>query len=393
VTGLLASAQRSAVTGPRILVVDDNSDVLGALRLLFKTDGLAAETVTSPDAALGVLAQDAFALVLIDLNYTRDTTSGREGLELLARIRAIDPHVPIIAMTAWGTIELAVRAMRAGVDDFVLKPWDNATLLHVVRTHLEVGRARRAGLEAAAVTAAASGRSGAASEMQRSLLPRTLPALSGIELAASWRPFGDVGGDYYDVLRVNDERTTFCIADVAGKGLPAALLMANLQAVVRTSASSGAAPASVCAAVNDVLCRRMDPARYVSLFVGALDLPRRRFEYANGGHNFPILVHRDGTVDRLARGGPVLGVLPDAAFEAAGTPLRGGDRLVLFTDGLVEARDSEGRELGDERLVDLVVEHRGLQAAALQSLLMERVEAFSAGRLDDDVTLIVLGVA
>ena len=128
---------------PRVLVADDHGDVLQALHLLLKTEGYRVKGVSSPDALMNALARESFDVVLIDLNYTRDTTSGREGLELLSRIRALNRDVPVVAMTAWGSIELAVDAMRTGVDDFILKPWDNDQLLRHLRTQIEQGRAHR----------------------------------------------------------------------------------------------------------------------------------------------------------------------------------------------------------------------------------------------------------
>ena len=130
-------------SGTRVLIADDQKDVLEALRLLFKSEGLDCETATSPAGALAALEARDFDAVLIDLNYARDTTSGAEGLDLLARIRDLDPHLPVLVMTAWGTVDLAVEAMRRGARDFVQKPWDNARLLSTLRTQVALGRALR----------------------------------------------------------------------------------------------------------------------------------------------------------------------------------------------------------------------------------------------------------
>jgi DNA-binding NtrC family response regulator len=128
---------------PLILIADDQRDVLEALRLLFKGEAFQTKELNSPTKALEALNERQFDLALIDLNYTRDTTSGREGLDLLGKIRAIDPHLPVVVMTAWGNVDLAVEAMRAGARDFVQKPWDNARLLAIVRTQIELSRALR----------------------------------------------------------------------------------------------------------------------------------------------------------------------------------------------------------------------------------------------------------
>src|SRR5215203_4733458 len=127
----------------RLVIADDQPDVLKALQHLFKADGYHVETVTSPAAVLGALRERDFDVAVIDLNYTRDTTSGREGLDLLSQILAAQPALAVVVMTAWGTIELAVEAMRRGARDFVEKPWDNERLRSIVRTQAELGRALR----------------------------------------------------------------------------------------------------------------------------------------------------------------------------------------------------------------------------------------------------------
>src|SRR6476660_7765490 len=128
---------------PRILIADDQPDLLDALRLLLKGQGIEIDAVTSPEAALAALQARPFDLVLMDLNYTGDTTSGREGIDLLARVQAFDRLIPVVVMTGWGSVDLAVEAMRRGVCDFVQKPWDNRQLLSTLRTEIEKGRVRR----------------------------------------------------------------------------------------------------------------------------------------------------------------------------------------------------------------------------------------------------------
>src|SRR5918996_1359079 len=130
---------------PRVLIADDQSDVLEALRLLLKAEGFVLETASSPAGVLAAVEAREFDVALIDLNYTRDTTSGEEGLNLLSRIQSIDPTLPVVVMTAWGSVEVAVEAMRRGARDFIQKPWDNARLLAIIRTQIELSQALRKG--------------------------------------------------------------------------------------------------------------------------------------------------------------------------------------------------------------------------------------------------------
>ena len=130
---------------PRILIADDQADVLAALRLLLKGERFTIETASSPAGVLKTVGTQDLDVVLIDLNYARDTTSGSEGLDLLTKIQAKDPTLPVVVMTAWGSVDLAVEAMRRGARDFIQKPWDNARLLTVLRTQVELAQALRRG--------------------------------------------------------------------------------------------------------------------------------------------------------------------------------------------------------------------------------------------------------
>jgi len=369
---------------PRILIADDQPDLLDALKLLLKGQGIEFDAVTSPDAALNALNSRPFDLVLMDLNYTGDTTSGREGIDLLARVQAVDALLPVIVMTGWGSVDLAVEAMRRGVRDFVQKPWDNAQLLTTLHKEIEAGRARRR--EEAAERRELS----EALKIQQRLLPQQVPEIEGWELAVSWQPANGVGGDCFDMIRLGDTRLAISIADVVGKGIPAALLMSNLQAAVRAFASEAVEPQALCHQVNRILCGNIAEGRFISFFYSVLDAPTGVMTYTNAGHYLPMLVRADGAVERLGAGGPVLGVLPDAEYEQAHVGIGPGDRLVMFTDGLTEARSAADEEFGEERLLDAAVAHRACSAPALQARLADSVATFTGGRLQDDATLIVL---
>jgi DNA-binding NtrC family response regulator len=140
-----SATERTRPGEPRVLIADDQADVLEALRLLLKAEGFHLETASSPAGVLAALEAREFDVALIDLNYARDTTSGEEGLNLLSRIQGIDPTLPVVVMTAWGSVEVAVEAMRRGARDFIQKPWDNARLLAIVRTQIELSQALRKG--------------------------------------------------------------------------------------------------------------------------------------------------------------------------------------------------------------------------------------------------------
>src|SRR5262245_52274823 len=166
----------AVVVQPRILIADDQPDLIDALRLLLKAEGISMHAATSPDEAVAALAAADFDLILMDLNYTGDTTSGREGIDLLSRIQALDSTLPVIVMTGWGSVDLAVEAMRRGVRDFVQKPWDNQQLIATLRSEIEQGRERRQRLQREQREMEEARR------IQRQLLPTALPQLDGWEL-------------------------------------------------------------------------------------------------------------------------------------------------------------------------------------------------------------------
>jgi sigma-B regulation protein RsbU (phosphoserine phosphatase) len=369
---------------PRILVADDQPDLIDALRLLLKREDIHVDSAGSPEAALSAVAAGSFDLLLMDLNYTSDTTSGREGIDLLSRVQALDHELPIVVMTGWGSVDLAVEAMRRGVRNFVQKPWDNAQLVTILRTEVDAGRARRqqAAIERRELDEAR--------RIQRKLLPSTIPALEGWEVAVSWQPASGVGGDCFDAISFGPARLGLSIADVVGKGIPAALLMANLQAAVRAFATNTTEPAELCQQVNRILCGHIAEGRFISFFYCIVDHDESTLTFANAGHYPPILIRADGTVERLGTGGAVLGVFPEGGYEQGRVALRGGDRIILYTDGITDVCNASDEEFGDERLVDLAVANRGCSAPALQARLANAVDAFSDGRFQDDATLIVL---
>lgn len=366
-----------------ILVADDQSDILQALRLLLSDAGFTTDLAGSVRGVMDRITATSYDLLLMDLNYTRDTTSGREGLELLDRVHAHDSSLPVVVMTGWGSIDTAVDAMRRGARSFVQKPWDDGTLLEVVRREIEHGQAARR--RDAHLTRELE----EARLIQRALLPQSMPAVRGCALAARWTPASGVGGDCYDVHQFSDTRVAISIADVIGKGIPAALLMSNLQAAVRAFATPDAEPHRVCASVNRLLCRNIESGRFVTFCYAVIDTEARTIVYGNAGHNPPILMRRNGSVERLATKGLVLGVSSDWTYGTGECRLEPGDRLVCFTDGLTEAESPAGEEFGDGRLIESIRAARETSADDLVRVISDAIAEWCGGAPQDDATLVV----
>jgi sigma-B regulation protein RsbU (phosphoserine phosphatase) len=377
---------RPELSAPRTLIADDQPDVLEALHLLLKREGYQIEAVNSPKAVLERLHNREYDVLLMDLNYALDTTSGQEGLDLLARVQKLDHTLPVIVMTAWGSIRLAVEAMRRGAADFVEKPWDNSKLLSTLRTQIESRNQRRSG------AARESGEIEEASATQRGLLPRSIPHFPGYGISAAWRPAGAVSGDYLDVLRLDSNHLALCVGDVIGKGVPAALLMSNVQAAVHALAGEMLPTGELCGRLNRIVAANVGSGKFITFFYGVLDSARRRFSYTNAGHCEPILVRKSGECVRANHGGVVLGVFPDWSYQEAHIDLEPGDRLVLFTDGITEISNTDSEEFGEERLMEVLRANRALDAEAMQKRVMAAIADFSGGNFQDDATLIVTAV-
>ncbi|HUJ40387.1 MAG TPA: SpoIIE family protein phosphatase [Candidatus Acidoferrales bacterium] len=375
------------MTPLRILIAEDQPDVSEALRLLLKGAGYATEWANSPPRVLEALARTRFDAVLLDLNYTRDTTSAEEGLELIARLRELDRSLPMIAMTAWGSIEIAVEAMRRGAGDFVQKPWDNARLLSTLGKQIEIGRAARQESDRLSRERAEHEE---AREIQQSLLPKSLPEFRSMEMAADWLPTRVVAGDYYDVLKFSEGRAAVCVADVSGKGLPAALLVSTVQATVRAFVHETVPPGALCQRVNAILCSNHLEGRFVTFFFALVDREAGVLSYCNAGHNAPVLTRGDGSILRLREGGPILGEFPDVPYEQATVPFGAGDRLLIFTDGVSEAHGPGDVEFGEPRLEKLMQESRGQSAAELRRQILSAVHEFRDRPLEDDATMLIV---
>jgi phosphoserine phosphatase RsbU/P len=232
-----------------------------------------------------------------------------------------------------------------------------------------------------------------AREIQQDLMPKVLPQLPRVELAGAWQPARTVGGDYFDVIQLDANRLGICIGDVAGKGITAALLMANLQASFRAFATAQESPAGVCAKLNAFLCGNLASGKFVTFFYAIFNAYDRSLQYENAGHCPAILLKAGGKTELLSGGGAVLGVLPDWTYKDFVVQLHPGDRLLLFTDGVTEAANAQFEEFGNERIIQSLRENDGtVTALATQRKIMEEVTRFCASNFQDDATILVAAI-
>lgn len=226
-------------------------------------------------------------------------------------------------------------------------------------------------------------------EVQRALFPRRLPQGGGLEFSAVCIPAGGISGDYYDVIQLPDGRLIFAIADISGKGISAAIIMANLQAVLRFLAPTGQAPSEVCRKLNQHLHQVTDASKFATFFYAEWRPAERRLSYVNAGHNAPLLLG-NGRRLRLDQGGMPLGMFPMSEFKAGEVFLEPEEILVLYSDGITEAARADGEEFGDSRLELLVEANSRKPLREIQQLIVDRVHEWVPKEQEDDMTLVLV---
>ncbi|MCK4461342.1 MAG: serine/threonine-protein phosphatase, partial [candidate division Zixibacteria bacterium] len=230
-----------------------------------------------------------------------------------------------------------------------------------------------------------------AREIQESFLPRVHPDIPGYDLYGRNIPSFEVGGDYYDFIKIVEGQYGIAIGDVSGKGIPASLIMASFRASLIAEIRNNYALRTICRKVNNLLYESVRPGSFVTAVYGVLDSKNHVFTFANCGHCLPILLRSDGSVEYLREGGPLFGVTPEAEYEERPVYINPGDIIYLYTDGISEVFDRDDEELGLDRLTDIVRENRERPSAEILDAVYLAVRQFaSPEHVFDDLTMIVV---
>jgi len=232
-----------------------------------------------------------------------------------------------------------------------------------------------------------------ARDIQKNLLPQQVPAFSRFEIAAANLSSRQVGGDYYDIIPLDESNFVIAIADVVGKGVPAALLMANLQAFLKVTCKQGLKICEATGLINDLVSENITDGKFITFFWAVLNNSDSTIEYVNAGHNPPLLI-RDGKIIKLDKGGMILGVMKSLMpYESEKINLKKDDVLILFTDGISEAKNTNDEEFSDERLESLALQVKDFPASEILSAIKKEVQNFAYGTVQsDDITLMVIKV-
>ncbi|RMD89590.1 MAG: GAF domain-containing protein, partial [Calditrichaeota bacterium] len=230
-----------------------------------------------------------------------------------------------------------------------------------------------------------------AREIQKALLPKRLPKVKRFAFAALNVPSEQVGGDFYDAIKLADGTVSLAIADVSGKGTPGAILMSNLSATFRSQVRRDLPPDVILERVNKLFCETITSGSFATFFYGKLNPRTKSFEYANAGHNPPLLIRSDGSMEFLKKGGLIMGFLPRVEYNREEVQLAPGDLLIMYTDGLTEAENKKGQLFGTERLIKVVKKHTKLPPTVVKRKIFQELKKFLKGSpLSDDVTLLLV---
>ena len=376
----------------KILVVDDEVDLeplmlqrmrrdirAGRYSFVFAHNGIEALEKLNED--------DTIDMVLSDINMPQ-----MDGLTLLEQIPKVDPNIKSVIVSAYGDMKNIRTAMNRGAFDFVTKPLDFSDLrITIERTLAHLVEWREA-LSSRDQLVSLQKELDVANKMQKSILPTRFPKRDDYEVFAHMEPARNVGGDFYDVINLANDRIGLCIADVSDKGVPAALFMMSSRTLLKGASIGCDNPGDVLKEVNDLLRETNETEMFVTLLYGIYDPASGDFTYANGGHNEPLLVRPDGNSTLIPRtGGIILGVVGGMDFDHNTVNLAPGDTLFLYTDGVSEAMNVRAEEFSMERLGDFFANRLPTDAKETTMAVFEAVHAF-AGETpqSDDITCLTL---
>ena len=389
---MVASAEDAPTEAYKILVVDDEPDleplILQRMRRNIRSGRYAFVFAHNGVEALEVLQRDSnIDMVVSDINMPQ-----MDGLTLLEQIPKVDPNIRSVIVSAYGDMRNIRTAMNRGAFDFVTKPLDFEDLqITIERTLTHMAEWKEALLSRDKLVALQN-ELDVASKIQQGILPTSFPEGSGFEVYGNMAPARNVGGDFFDVIPLENDCLGLAVADVSDKGVPAALFMMSSRTLLKGAAIGRGAPGDVLSEVNDLLNEDNETFMFVTLIYAVFDPETGHVTYANGGHNNPMLVHADGSSEEVpTTGGIALGVMPGLEYTQDNMTLNPGDTLVLYTDGVSEAMNSDGEEFGMDRFKEIFAKTPPTSARQVNELILRAVTDFAGSNAQsDDVTCLVL---
>lgn len=381
----------------KILSVDDENDLellltqyfrrkirKGEYEFSFAHNGLEALTM--------LLKNKDYDIILSDINMPE-----MDGLTMLTKINEMqNPALKCIMVSAYGDMGNIRQAMNSGAFDFATKPIDLDDLSVTIEKAIEHIQYIKTMQQEHNQLESIKGDLAVAREIQQAILPRIFPPFpenSGeLDIAASMNAAKDVGGDFYDFFRIDDDKIGFVIADVSGKGVPAAIFMAVSRTLIRATGIRGVTPAECITYSNDLLAKESANNMFVTVFYGIYNIKTGEVTYTNAGHNPPYLIKADGTIEQLPLSKDiVVGALDDFQFSEETLQLEHGDTLLLYTDGVTEAINVNDEEYGEKRLEETLKDVTQQNCQQIINTVKANVKTFAGeAEQSDDITLLAI---
>ena len=381
----------------KILSVDDELDLellltqyfrrkirKGEYEFKFAHNGLEALTM--------LIKEKDFDIILSDINMPE-----MDGLTLLTKINEMqNPALKCIIVSAYGDMGNIRQAMNHGAFDFATKPIDLDDLSLTIEKAIEQINYIKTMQQEHYQLESIKGDLAVASEIQQAILPRVFPPFpenaSQMDIAASMNAAKDVGGDFYDFFRIDEDRIGFVIADVSGKGIPAAIFMAVCRTLIRATGLRDVKPSECISYTNNLIAEESASSMFVTAFYGIYNIKTGEVTYTNAGHNPPYVVRANGSIERLPISKNIIvGFIENFQFSEETLHLEPGDTLLLYTDGVTEAVDSELKEYGEERLETLLKNTTQMGCQEMIDAVKADVKAFTEeAEQSDDITLLAI---
>ncbi len=376
----------------KILVVDDEPDletlILQRMRRSIRSGQYEFVFAHNGVEALDILGQDdTIDMVLSDINMPK-----MDGLTLLAQMPSVDPNLRAVIISAYGDMKNIRTAMNRGAFDFITKPLDFDDLRVTIDRTLRHLAEWREAVSARDKLVSLQNELDVANKMQQSILPTDFPANIHMGTYGNMEPARNVGGDFFDIIRLDAGQIGLAIADVSDKGVPAALFMMSCRTLLKGAAIGSHDPGEALTMVNDLVQERNDAGMFVTLFYGVYDPSSGRLTYANGGHDSPLIVHADGSSVRIpSTDGIALGVMPGLEYNQNSVTLSPNDTLVLYTDGVTEAMNGQGEQFTLERLTEIFKNGPPMDPKDVSQVVFDAVKEFAGDNSQsDDITCLIL---
>lgn len=387
---LITDINADIASGARVMIVDDDIINLQLLLNQLTKEGYSVTSFTGGREALASIeAGDMYDIILLDVMMPVIS-----GYEVCKKIREkFSPHeLPIVMLTAKNTNQDIITGISLGANDYITKPFDKEVLLTRVKSYISLKKAVEEQTKFISVKQELE----IAKKIQLAILPRILPDMAGLSIDARYEPMTEIGGDFYDFLQLDSKRIGVLIADVTGHGVPAALISSMVKIAYYMSYDSLTDPAGLLEKMNAALIDHIH-GRFITAFYAFIDLHEMKMTFSNAAH-WPMYLHnkKDGGLRKLTVKGKLIGLNRDEKFKNITIDIKSGERLVFFTDGLVEERGANGKLFDEEKLEQIIITNPFLSPEKLLDKIFNSIyswsERYKQSGLEDDATMLVIDI-